>query len=68
MKISPMFKSKRFVAFTMCLGIFTAIYITSLFTSIVVDAIALGTALFMLSGIYIVGQSVRGSKKPDEVG
>jgi len=37
-------------------------------TSIVVDAIALGTALFMLSGIYIVGQSVRGSKKPDEVG
>ena len=63
-----MFKSKRFVAFAVCLFIFTAIYITGLVVGLMIDAIALGTALFMLSGIYIVGQSLRGSQKPEDKG
>jgi len=61
-----MFKSKRFVAFVACLVIFTGVYITGLCLGQPIEAIPLGTALFMISGIYIAGQSLRGSSKPED--
>ena len=55
-KIQEMFLSKRFIAFILCLIVFLVLLLTT-----DIEPISLGTALSMLSAIYVAGESLRSS-------
>ena len=55
-KIQEMFLSKRFIAFILCLIVFLVLLLTT-----DIEPISLGTALSMLSAIYLAGESLRSS-------
>ena len=57
------FRSKRFVAF--CVGV--ALFVLFTYTTDY-SPIEVASGITLITGIYIAGQSLRGSSKPDEIG
>ena len=62
-RVMNKFRSKRFIAF--CVGV--ALFILMIFTTDYAP-IEVATGVTMITGIYIAGQSLRGSSKPEDLG
>ena len=57
------FRSKRFIAFCVATGLFVLMVFTTEYSPVEIAG-----GITMITGIYIAGQSLRGSSKPEDLG